>query len=462
MVEYEAMLKWGERASETKFLGAKIEVESSKTSSLIIRFFHHISSLASTMRIPGSLRCGLLLAAVLLQNTQALLTAPSRPIISSAASVPVAVNPDVSSITEPLCLDTARRMQRISVPVTTDIHPEGTVGISYVNWQPTKPTKNTPSLILIHGFDSSCLEYRRLGSRLAEQNINTYAVDLLGWGFTQLDGVASFSAQAKVQALMSFIDIVLGPDAPFVIVGASLGGAAAIETAAACNGRCQGLVLLDAQGFVDGIGPMALMPKPIAKLGVGVLKSVPLRSSANQMSYFDKEQYATDEAVVVGRLHCLRDGWDDALVSFMQSGGFSPSQKVPTIQGKNESTYNKSIHKQQEKLTLSISTWHIAPSLVLWGRQDGILDGNEFANKFVETLPDATLQWIEDCGHVPHLEQPQTTADAIASFMKERVIGKAKVASNLNKANSPVMSAVGVAGIAAALAALAADLLPVH
>ena len=97
-----------------------------------------------------------------------------------------------------------------------------------------------------------------------------------------------------------------------------------------------------------------MLPKPLAELGVQVLKSVPFRSSANQMSYFDKEAYATEDALKVGRLHCLRDGWSDALVSFMLAGGFSPSEKVSKID---------------------------MPSLVLWGRQDTILDGNEFANK---------------------------------------------------------------------------------
>jgi hypothetical protein len=27
------------------------------------------------------------------------------------------------------------------------------------------------------------------------------------------------------------------------------------------------------------------------------------------------------------------------------------------------------------------------------------------------------LQWIEECGHVPHLEKPEETASAIASFV---------------------------------------------
>lgn len=366
---------------------------------------------------------------------------------TAAEAAEAVVAPEsLEGVTEQACLDTANRMRVVKVPVSASVHPSGEVGISYVNWPGERKAAlktKLPPMVLIHGFDSSCLEYRRLGSRLAARGIDTYAVCLLGWGFTQLDGVASFSAQSKIEALQSFVETAIGPNQPFCIAGASLGGAAAIEVAAAAanadNGNCQGLVLLDAQGFVDGIGPMQMMPKPVAKIGVEVLKSVPLRSSANQMSYFDKETYATDEAVVIGRMHCLRDGWSDALVSFMQSGGFSPSSKLPTI---------------------------AAPSLILWGRQDGILDGEEFASKFVETLPDARLRWIEECGHVPHLEKPDETADAIAEFMRDVVVsrGRGGVASS-NPISTVGIDAklVGIVGAATALAAaFGADFLPVH
>ena len=79
------------------------------------------------------------------------------------------------------------------------------------------------------------------------------------------------------------------------------------------------------------------------------------------------------------------------MLSFMQSGGFRPREKVATIN---------------------------VPTLVLWGRQDGILDGAEYANAFVDAMPDATLRWIEECGHVPHLEQPETTARYISEFLR--------------------------------------------
>jgi len=263
------------------------------------------------------------------------------------------VRPDTSEIEEEACRDTASRMKRVPVPVSVTISPSGSVGISYVHW-PAEGKKLSPlPLILIHGFDSSCLEYRRLGARLAARGIDVYAVDLLGWGYSQLENVVDFSANAKVEALNGFVEKVLG-GRQYCVAGASLGGAASIELASANPSLCQGLVLIDAQGFTDGVGPMASLPKPLAQAGVQVLKSIPLRSSANQMSYFDKETFATDEAVTIGRLHCLRDGWSDALVNFMLSGGFSPSAKVATIE---------------------------APSLVLWGRQDGILDGNKFASK---------------------------------------------------------------------------------
>jgi pimeloyl-ACP methyl ester carboxylesterase len=117
---------------------------------------------------------------------------------------------------------------------------------------------------------------------------------------------------------------------------------------------------------------------------------VPLRNSATQMTYFDKATYATDESVQVGRLHCLQEGWDNAMISFMQSGGFSPSKLVPQV---------------------------AVPTLVVWGRQDGVLNGQEFAPKFIATIPKSRLQWIDECGHVPHLEQANILVSMLHDFV---------------------------------------------
>lgn len=33
-------------------------------------------------------------------------------------------------------------------------------------------------------------------------------------------------------------------------------------------------------------------------------------------------------------------------------------------------------------------------------------------------MPNARLVWVEECGHVPHLEQPTKTAAEIVDFIK--------------------------------------------
>lgn len=53
-------------------------------------------------------------------------------------------------------------------------------------------------------------------------------------------------------------------------MGASLGGTIAIDFALAHPEAVEKLVLLDAQGFVDGIGPLSTMPRIVSWLGVQV------------------------------------------------------------------------------------------------------------------------------------------------------------------------------------------------
>lgn len=335
------------------------------------------------------------------------------------------------SITEPACAEAASLIRQIDVPVSSSISDSGTAGISYIHWPATTKTNtNTLPLLLVHGFDSSCLEFRRLGPELAALGIDVYAVDLLGWGFTQLDGVKDFGASAKMEALQSFWSTI-GNNGPVCIGGASLGGAAAIEFASAPTSPAQAAIMIDAQGFTDGIGPPSLLPPFLARLGVKVLKSEGLRESANKMSYYDKETFATDDALKTGRIHCFQEGWEEAQLSFIKSGGFYPVQKVKDVSQK---------------------------TLVLWGRQDGILDGKVYVPQFMENLPDAELKWVEECGHVPHLEQSKETARIITEFLESEELLQSKKATGVTKEESSnginpaipaAIAAAGAVGIVA-------------
>uniref|UniRef100_A0A7S2SHF8 AB hydrolase-1 domain-containing protein n=1 Tax=Rhizochromulina marina TaxID=1034831 RepID=A0A7S2SHF8_9STRA len=251
-----------------------------------------------------------------------------------------------------------------------------------------------PAVVCLHGFDSSCLEWRRLVPLLEEAAVaDIFALDVHGWGFVghSPDSGTEFSAVAKREHLKAFVDQVVGTDRPVVLMGASLGGALAIEFAAAYPDTVAKTVLIDPQGFVDGAGPAASLPRFLARLGVRVLGSPQLRSMANQMAYSDKETFATEDAMKIGRLHVLCEGWEDANLEYMCSGGFQPSLKVPEVK---------------------------CQTLVLWGRDDEILDPALYAERFLEEVPNSRLQFVDNCGHVPHLEQPKVTASHIVDFLR--------------------------------------------
>lgn len=264
---------------------------------------------------------------------------------------------------------------------------EGLEGLGQSSGSSGKSKSSGTPVIMLHGFDSSCLEFRRIAPLLAEKGVgDIYIPDILGWGFNPpVQEVKEYTPEAKIKHLVSFINIV-GGGRPVHVVGASLGGGVALTLAAEYPELVSKLILIDAQGFIDGDGPKDL-PDPLARFGVNVLKSTPLRMFANYIAYKEKS-FATLDAMRVGRLHCLLPTWEDASVSFLLSGGFVFSDKVKRV--------------TQE-------------TLVMWGEGDEILEPST-VDKFKEALPDCQVAWFPS-GHVPHLETPREAADAIVDFL---------------------------------------------
>ena len=95
------------------------------------------------------------------------------------------------------------------------------------NAQSTFSSRKAP-LVLLHGFDSSCLEFRRLAPLLNYER-DVYVVDILGWGFIDHSVVEDFTPAAKMAHLKAFVRDVVGQRV--VVVGTSLGGALAITLA---------------------------------------------------------------------------------------------------------------------------------------------------------------------------------------------------------------------------------------
>ncbi|CAI0463123.1 unnamed protein product [Linum tenue] len=179
---------------------------------------------------------------------------------------------------------------------------------------------------------------------------------------------------------------------PVILVGPSLGAAIAIDFAVQYPEAVEKLVLIDASVYVEGTGSMATLPKAVAYAGVSLLKSVMLRLFVNVLA-FEKLPLSTSiDWMNIGRLHCMYDWWADATVNFMSSGGYDVACLIPKINQK---------------------------TLIIWGEDDKIISSKLGVRLHCE-LPNAIIRQIPNCGHIPHVEKPDSVARLIKEFVQDQ------------------------------------------
>lgn len=241
-------------------------------------------------------------------------------------------------------------------------------------------------MVLLHGFDSSLLEYRRLFPLLSAK-YQVWALDLLGFGFTERKLKESFSPDTIKAHLHHFWSKMINK--PMILVGASMGGATAIDFCVSYPDAVKKLILLDSGGLTKKPIMSKFLFPPLGFLATEFLRNLKVRQSISETAYCDRT-YANEDALRCAALHLDCENWNKALISFTKSGGYgSFASRLGEIK---------------------------IPTLILWGKQDKIL-GTKPAQKFAELIPQSKLIWINNCGHVPHLEQAQVTADHILGFM---------------------------------------------
>ncbi|KAF9591533.1 hypothetical protein IFM89_004587 [Coptis chinensis] len=289
---------------------------------------------------------------------------------------------EVENIKDPCARNLAKRIQRL--PVQTSFS-DGSIMSSCV-----KPLmqNDTAPVVLLHGFDSSCLEWRYTYPLLEQAGLEAWAVDILGWGFSDLEKTPSCSVASKREHLYQLWKTYIKK--PMVLVGPSLGAAVSIDFAINHPEAVEKLVLVDASVYTEGTESLSTLPRPVAYAGVSLLKSIPLRLYANFLAFNSVSLDTSFDWVKVGRLHCLLPWWEDATVDFMISGGYNVSAQI----GQTE----------QE-------------TLIIWGEDDQIIS-NKFAARLQHEMQNAVVHQIPDCGHIPHVEKPDSVAKCIVDFIQ--------------------------------------------
>ncbi len=293
------------------------------------------------------------------------------------------LSPDIiqeaEKLTESTSVDLFEQIK--SIAITTPLS-NNSIETSYV----VVGNEDNPPILLLHGFDSSLMEYRRLLPLLSE-NYRVWLVDLFGFGFTGRQVNIPYSPASIKTHLYSFWTQTIA--LPVILVGASMGGATAIDFTLTYPSAVSKLILLDSVGLTNQPIMSKFLFPPLGFFATEFLRNLKVRQSISKNAYFDRD-FASVDALRCAALHLLCENWNLALISFTKSGGYgSFAENLP-------------------KLNL--------PTLILWGKQDKIL-GIKPANRFQELIPQAKFAWIDDCGHVPHLEKPEITAQQILNFV---------------------------------------------
>ncbi len=250
-------------------------------------------------------------------------------------------------------------------------------------------------VLLIHGFGTSTYTWRHIAPELALTH-KVIAVDLKGFGQSDkpFDGRYSEFDQAELLAqLIEDLDL-----RNLTIVGHSFGGGIALllalENDSRLEGRISKLVLLDSIAYPQHIPVFfRLLDVPfVSHLGLRMVPPTVQTRVALRIAYFDDSKIDPDEVETYAAPLKTAAG-KHAII-------YSARQIMPDDLDE--------IAERYKSITL--------PTLILWCDHDRIVP-LEIGLKLRRTLPNSSLRLVQDCGHMPQEEQPETTLELLQGFI---------------------------------------------
>ena len=236
-------------------------------------------------------------------------------------------------------------------------------------------------VLLLHGFDSCFLEYRRLTPFLKKNN-KLIIPDLYGFGFCP----RSIGNKYGFKYLMKHLNSILNhysASNPIGIIGASMGGALALELARQNPKRINKLLLLSPAGLA---GKNPKIPWPFNHLGAFFLSQPFVRKGLCRQAFADPIKSVGPAEEQIASIHLKVPGWQSSLAEFAADGGVSDCGLPIPIQ----------------------------PLKIILGKYDRIIPKNE--KKETITTYSKNIEIATNSGHLPHLEEPKLVAEAWANF----------------------------------------------
>jgi pimeloyl-ACP methyl ester carboxylesterase len=268
------------------------------------------------------------------------------------------------------------------------------VGRSVVSAVVAGPRSAAP-LLLLHGLGATKASWLPIVPQLAA-NHRVVAVDLPGFGASSKPN-GRYSAAWFAERMFELLDALELDSA--LVAGNSMGGRIAIEMAMTRSDRVDAIACL--------CPATAFSYRPavqVVRLLRPELSLVPLPLPRSQVIGGLKQLFAKP-----GRLH---PSWYDSAVDDFLAVWRSPRARLAFFRSLRNIYLDEPMGEKGFWTRLSrVDT----PALFIYGRRDALIT-HHFSYKVRRTAPQARVEVWADCGHVPQIEHPERTAEAMLSF----------------------------------------------
>ena len=237
-------------------------------------------------------------------------------------------------------------------------------------------------ILLLHGFDSCFLEFRRLVPLLKEK-YKLIIPDLFGFGFCPRYKENKYGFQYIIEHLNSVLDY-LSDEAPIGLIGASMGGALALELARQNPTKINKLMLLSPAGLSGGNPKISW---PFNHFGALLLRQPFIRKGLCKQAFSNPKLNVGPAEEQIASIHLKVPGWQSSLAAFALDGGVSNCGQPKPVQ----------------------------PLKILLGKDDRIIPQNEKENTI--KIYKENIEIAPNSGHLPHLEEPKLVAHHWIKFV---------------------------------------------
>jgi len=272
-----------------------------------------------------------------------------------------------------------------------------------------------PVMVFVHGLAGNMGIFSEPIRRFSKTH-RMLALDLPGHGNSERRDDIPYGIPLFADTVKGLLDR-LGIEKA-VVAGVSMGGHTTCYFSWKYPDRCAGAVLIDAAG-IDANFP------PFSKYFLEHHS----RWMADKMTSMTRKNMAKGKQGIVNKL-TLKSGKDGA--------------KWPRFWDTSKTNVKKWIENDQRYMNRFVWTdeypkWNYAlvrctlgiieapmtdklseikvPTLIVWGEHDGLVSIKN-AYIFANGIPSSFLTIIDDCGHVPPLEEPEAFISALARFLE--------------------------------------------